>query len=482
MDLRDIIGSYPILEIKGPRDINISKLTHDSRKVNKGDLFIAQRGFTYDGHEFITDAINKGALAIVCEEDFTYEKITKIKVLDSTDALGYFSSRFYKLPWARLGMVGITGTNGKTSIAHYLRYIFGQEKIKTAILGTMGAIINKSQIELINTTPDALLIQEIVNEMVRKKVKYCFMEVSSHALDMKRVKYMDFDMAIFTNLSNEHLDYHKNIDNYFQAKSRLFNKTKKNIINLDDPYGRRLIKEIDGKIPTFTYGLGKKADAYASNISYTNNTSNFTLNILGERAEVKLNALGQFSIYNALAASLCAYLYGIDIKTIKNALKSMETIKGRTEFIPNKSGINIVIDFCHTPDGLREVLLALKKITKGNIIVVFGAGGNRDPDKRPEMGEVVGRLADLAIISSDNPRFENPETIINDIIIGVKKSQADYVKIIDRREAIEYALRLAKTGDTILLAGKGHEEYMVIEDKKYPFSERELVLNILNNE
>lgn len=482
LNLYDILKRYPTIVIKGPVDIEIQGLEHDSRKVTKNSLFVAQKGFTQDGHEFIQEAIDRGAIAVLVEEDVDLdEDVTIIKVRDSLDALGYISGNYHELPWKSMKMIGITGTNGKTSASYYIKSILEANNSKVGILGTIGAIIDNKPIDLANTTPDSLEIQKMLHKMVGANVEYCAMEVSSHALDLKRVKYMDFDIGIFTNLSEDHLDYHISMENYLKAKLKLFNKTKEyNIINIDDPYGKKIREETKDRVPCITFGLESPAMIYARNIKYNVKGSVFRLYTPRGSRDIKLNIPGKFSIYNALAAVACSYALGIELDIIKKGLEEFQGVKGRFEMVDNPKDLNIIIDFAHTPEGLEEVLNAITKFAKGKIIVVFGAGGDRDKSKRPIMGRVVGKYADLAIVTTDNPRFEDPEQIAEDIIIGLREISGKYVKILDRKAAIKHAIVNADPSDIILLAGKGHETNMTVGNKVVSFDEREIVLKIIN--
>ncbi|NLY86477.1 MAG: UDP-N-acetylmuramoyl-L-alanyl-D-glutamate--2,6-diaminopimelate ligase [Tissierellia bacterium] len=483
MELKEIVKDYQYTLLKGSLDIDIRGINNDSRKVKRGELFVAERGFTVDGHDYIGDAIDNGAIAVVIDRDLDVkEDVTVIKVEDSVDALARFSSIFYSKPWNQLELIGITGTNGKTSTTYFIKSILEEYNKKVGIIGTMGAIIGDEKSEIINTTPNALTIHSLLKEMVNKNLDFCIMEVSSHALELKRVNYMDFQIGIFTNLSKDHLDYHETMDKYFHSKVKLFNKTRKyNIVNIDDNYGRKIIDIIGEKVPLLTYGIMNKGDIFASNIEFSLTKVKFNLHTPEGKIDIKLNIPGEFSVYNSLAAASCAYAYGIDLSTIKRGLESIEGIKGRFEVVPTNTDYTVIIDFAHTADGLENVLKVLKEFAEGRILVVFGAGGNRDRTKRPEMGETVGKYADLSIVTSDNPRFEDPETIIDDILVGTRKVGGEYVKIIDREEAIKYALDIAKAKDIILLAGKGHETYTIINGKTIPFDERQIVLDYLNN-
>ncbi|NLK43176.1 MAG: UDP-N-acetylmuramoyl-L-alanyl-D-glutamate--2,6-diaminopimelate ligase [Tissierellia bacterium] len=484
MKLIEIVNDYQYILQKGSLDIEITDIKNDSRKVKKGDLFIAERGFTVDGHDFIENAIKNGAVGVVIDRELEInEDVTVIQVKDSVDALARFSSIFNNKPWEQLELIGITGTNGKTSTTYFIKSIFEEYNKKVGIIGTIGAIIGDEKSDISNTTPNALTIHNLLKEMVEKKLDTCIMEVSSHALELKRVNYMDFHVGIFTNLSKDHLDYHETMEKYFQSKLKLFNKTKSYIIiNIDDEYGREIIDLIGESVPLLTYGIKNKGDIFATDIAFSLSKVSFNLNTPKGNIDIELNIPGEFSIYNSLAAAACAYAYGIDLITIKKGLESLEGIKGRFEVVPTNTDYTVIIDFAHTADGLEKVLKVIKEFAEGRIIVVFGAGGNRDRTKRPEMGETVGKYADLSIVTSDNPRFEEPETIIDDVLVGTRKIGGEYVKIIDREEAIKYALDNARPKDIILLAGKGHETYTIINGKTIPFDERQIVLDYLDNE
>lgn len=481
MILKDLIGEYPIKNCMGQMDIDITGINHDSRKITTGNIFIALKGFTVDGHKYIKDAIRNGAKVILIEDDIELEEeVTIIKVEDTIDALGFLSKRYYYKTNKYLKIIAITGTNGKTSTSYFLKSILEKHNKRTALLGTTGVIMGDINLKLLNTTPDALVIQENLNSMVENNMEYCVMEVSSHALDLKRVDYIDFHRAIFTNLTPEHLDYHKTMELYFNSKEKLFYNTKEShIINIDDEYGVRLWNTFLDKIRIVTYGIKEKANVYATNAEYFIEGTNFILNTPLDKIEVHLNTPGEFNIYNALAAAACAYSQSIPIHDIKAGLESVLNIRGRFEIIPTNSDFTIIIDFAHTADGLEKVLKTIKQLSTGRIIVVFGAGGNRDQGKRPEMGEIVGTYSDIAILTSDNPRLEEPFKIIKDIEIGIKRTNTEYIIIVNRKKAIEYALKIARAKDIILLAGKGHETYTIIGDKIYDLDERQLIKDII---
>lgn len=481
MILMELLGSYSLIRTVGNLDIEITGINHDSRRIKKDNLFIAKIGYNHDGHKYIVESIKNGASCILLEKHSDIlPEITYIWVQDTTDAIAYLASRFYDNPSNKLTSIGITGTNGKTSTSYFIKSILTANNIKAGVLGTTGGIINDELIKLDNTTPDPLILHNSLYKMVNADIKACVMEVSSHALALKRVEYMDFDIGIFTNLTKDHLDYHQTMENYFNSKLKLFYKTTKyNIINIDDYYGKEIIKHLKNNI--LTYGIENKADVYASNIEYYIDTTKFSLNFEANNIDVLLNIPGRFSVYNALAAASCAIAMNIKLDIIKMGLEAVLGIRGRFEVVPTNKDFTVIIDFAHTADGLEKVLTVLDQFTEGRKIVVFGAGGDRDKSKRPEMGEVVGLHADIAIVTSDNPRNEDPLLIIEDVLVGVRNTDIEYSVFLDRREAIEYALKIALPKDIILLAGKGHETYYAIGDKIYPFDERQIVLDYLKD-
>lgn len=486
MKLSEIIMGFDYNILKGSIDIDITKIEHDSRKVSKGDMFIAIKGFSVDGHNFIDEAINRGANCVVVEKEVETIKdanVTCIKVENTLLALAKYSSNFYGKPSEKLSLIGVTGTNGKTSITYLIKRIFEEDGKNIALIGTLGSIINGERIENNNTTPESLVIQKHLRKMLDNGNKYCVMEVSSHALDLHRVDYVRFQVGIFTNLTEDHLDYHKTMENYYKSKLKLFNMTTKyNVINCDDIYGERMLKDINNNVPILTYGINKKCDIYATDINYHTDGVDFKLNTPKGIIPINMKLLGLFNVYNALAAASCAIAYNISLPVIKRGIESITGVRGRFEVIHVKSkDIDVIIDYAHTPDGLEKVLTTIDQFAQGRKIVVFGAGGNRDREKRPIMGEIAAKHADICVVTSDNPRYEDPDKIIQDILVGVRRGKAKYVAITDRKEAIKYAIDIAKPKDTILLAGKGHEAYIIIKDKVIPFDEKKIVMEMIGN-
>lgn len=484
MILKEVLNGLEIEEIKGSLEKEISGVAFDSRVVSNDYLFVAIKGFKSDGHDYIEQVINKGATAIIVENDVKVkEDITIIKLKDSRASLSKVSANFYGNPSKYMDMIGITGTNGKTTITYLIKSIFEKSSKRTGIIGTIGNIIDGELIKTENTTPESTIIQKSLRDMVDANVDSCVMEVSSHSLDLKRVEDCNFDVGVFTNLSRDHLDYHETLENYFEAKLKLFFMTKRaNIINNDDSYGAEIVNRIANlNTPTITYGIEKKSDIFATNIDYHLEGVKFTLNTPKGKIDIHLNIPGEFSVYNALAAASCGYVYDISLEDIRDGLEMVEGVKGRFEIVPTNRDFTVIIDFAHTPDGLEKVLTTIEQFAEGRVVTLFGAGGNRDRTKRPIMGETVAKHADFLIVTSDNPRNEDPEKIIEDIIEGVEKVSKNYISIVDRREAIRYAIENAKPKDIILLAGKGHETYTIIKDEVLPFDERQIVLNILKD-
>jgi len=484
MILKEVLNGIEVEKIEGSLEKEISGIAFDSRVISNDYLFVAIKGFKSDGHDYIEEAIKKGATAIIVENDVETEgDITIIKLKDSRASLSKVSANFYGNPSKHLDMIGITGTNGKTTITYLIKSIFEKSNNKMGIIGTIGNIIDGELIKTENTTPESTIIQKSLRDMVKANIDSCVMEVSSHSLDLKRVEDCNFDVGIFTNLSREHLDYHETLENYFETKLKLFYMTEKaNIINIDDSYGSEIVKRISHlNTSTITYGIVKKSDIFATNIDYHLEGVNFTLNTPKGTVDIHLNIPGEFSVYNALAAASCGYVYDISLEDIRDGLEMVKGVKGRFEIVPTNRDFTVIIDFAHTPDGLEKVLTAIEQFAEGRVVALFGAGGNRDRTKRPVMGETVAKHADFLIVTSDNPRNEDPAKIIEDVVQGVEKVSSDYISIVDRKEAIRYAIENAKPKDIILLAGKGHETYTIIKDQVLPFDERQIVLDILKD-
>lgn len=453
-------------------DVEINGISYDSRKVKPGDVFVAITGFATDGHKYIKNAVQSGAVCVVCERAPKDSDIPYVIVENSRVALAEMSKNFYNDPTSRLKLIGVTGTNGKTTVTHLVKAILEANGEKVGLIGTNKNMIGDISFRAERTTPEALELMEMFDEMVKAGCTYAVMEVSSHSLELHRVDGCRYEAGAFTNLTQDHLDFHETMENYFLAKKKLFDMCKFGVINCDDEYGQRIIDNC--KCDFVSYGI-QGGDLVAQNIEYSSNGISFDCG--GNR--FSLSIPGRFSVYNALTAIGICKKCGVSDEVIASALKSTAGIKGRSEVVDCGRDFTLLIDYAHTPDGLSNILNSVRGFAKGRIVVLFGCGGDRDSTKRPKMGKVAGRLADFCIITSDNPRSEEPDAIIRDILGGMDDAMAEYVVIENRRDAIEYAITHAKTDDVIVLAGKGHEDYQILKDKTIHFDEREIVQEIL---
>ena len=476
--LKEILNNISIVELSGSTSVEISNIQFDSRKVTKGSLFVAQKGSAYDGHLFIEKAIELGAGAIMVQEIEHYPiDITVIKVLDTHLALGLAAANFYDHPSKKMKMVGVTGTNGKTTIATLGFNLFRTLGYNTGLLSTVVNMINEEEIPSTHTTPDAVSLNELLAKMVSEGCTHCFMEVSSHAIHQHRIAGLDFDVAAFTNITHDHLDYHGTFAEYIKAKKMFFDALSKEavaIVNGDDKNGLVMLQNTKAKKQT--YGLKTMSDYKGKVIS--NSFAGLEMNINGKEAWFKL--VGDFNAYNLL----CIYGIGLaleeDIDELLIAMSTLETAKGRFQSAISNSGIISVVDYAHTPDALENVLQTIGSLREkaGKIITVVGCGGNRDNAKRPIMAQIATKFSDQVILTSDNPRNEKPEDILDQMYAGVSISfQRKVLRMTDRREAIKLAITLANSGDIILVAGKGHEDYQEIEGIKHHFSDFEELEN-----
>ncbi|MBR5468292.1 MAG: UDP-N-acetylmuramoyl-L-alanyl-D-glutamate--2,6-diaminopimelate ligase [Firmicutes bacterium] len=474
MKLKDILKGIDYTILQGSDDIEIANVQYDSRKISKDSLFVCITGFKTDGHKYIASAAEKGSAAFSVEKDVEMiEGLTYVKVENNREALAKMASNVYYAPSAKMNLVGVTGTNGKTSTTYIIKSVLDRLGHKVGVIGTIENRIGDKVIHADRTTPESLELQELFNEMYEEKVTDVCMEVSSHSLDLHRVDCCDFDIAIFTNLTQDHLDYHITMENYRNAKGILFERCLKNVINIDDAAGEYMKSVSKGEV--LTTGIENDADLKAEDIDITADGVTFTLRYKGEKYPVSLNIPGKFSIYNALGSIGACLFMGIDMETIIAGLKDIQGVRGRFQSIKGKNGVSAVVDYAHTPDGLENILNTAKEFVKGRIITVFGCGGDRDRTKRPIMGEIAGNLSDYCIITSDNPRTEDPERILDDIEPGTAKTGCEYIKIIDRREAIFYAVKIAKENDLVVVAGKGHEDYQIFADRTIHFDDKEVV-------
>jgi len=479
--LSDIIRDIEVTQVKGFADCMLADIAFDSRKVRAGTLFVAVRGTQTDGHKYIQGAIESGAVAIVCEQlplDIP-EDVTFVLVKDSSKALGILSSAFYGHPSLRLKLVGVTGTNGKTTTVTVLHSLFMALGHKSGCFTTFRNYIGEKPVESTHTTPDPVQINRIMKDMADSGCQYVFMEVSSHALVQERIAGLHFDGAIFSNITHDHLDYHKTFEEYVKAKKLFFDNLSPEsfaLINADDRNGRTMIQNTRARISY--YGIRSMAEFKGRIIE--SHLDGMLLNI--DNTEIWTKFIGEFNAYNLLAVYSCARLLKMGKEEILKKLSSLDTVEGRFQYIQSTTGITAIIDYAHTPDAIKNVLKTISQIRKGNeqLITILGAGGNRDKTKRPLMAQVAADMSDKIILTSDNPRNENPADIINDMKAGLNNQQLKRTLIQpDRSEAIKTACMMAQPGDILLIAGKGHETYQEIQGIKYHFSDYEVVSSIL---
>ncbi|HAT4328724.1 TPA: UDP-N-acetylmuramoyl-L-alanyl-D-glutamate--2,6-diaminopimelate ligase [Clostridium perfringens] len=481
MILKSLLKGLDYEVIKGNEESKVQNIRYDNRKIEQGDAFVCVKGFKVDGHSFIGDAIKKGAKALIVQEDVSVqEDITIIKVRDTRKALAIMSSNYFGNPKDKLKIIGITGTNGKTTSAFIIKSILEKAGFMTGLIGTIANYIGNKKVDAVRTTPESYELHELFKNMVDAGVEYCVMEVSSHSLELDRVYGIQFEEGIFTNLTRDHLDFHKTFENYYNAKFKLFERSNHSIINLDDPYGANIVKDIEErgvKTKVSTFSIEKESDFKAFEIKSHSNGSEFKGN-LESIEEFSINIPGEYNIYNSLGCIICAYNLNIPMDKIKEGLSDV-VIPGRCELVAKEKNLpySIIIDYAHTPDGLENILSTVKAFTKNRMISVFGCGGDRDKVKRPQMGKIGCELSDIAIITSDNPRSEEPMDIINDIVKPLNYD--NFVIEVNRKEAIRKAMNMALEGDVIVIAGKGHETYQILKDETIHFDEREVVYDIL---
>ena len=479
MLLRHLVQDLPAATIEGPLDREVTGITYDSRRVTPGMVFVAIPGQHADGHEFISRAIDRGATAVICERNgMVPQRATKIKVADVREAMARAAASFYQNPSANLKVIGVTGTNGKTTVAFMIKAILEAAGIKTGLMGTVRYEIGDRVIPAHRTTPESVEVQEMMAQMLRAGCQACVMEVSSHALEQKRVWGVQFDVGIFTNLTRDHLDYHNTMENYFTAKTKLFTAleagTKRGavVINIDDSFGARLAVKTKAEIH-MTYGLEKAATLRATQIQLSKNGSRFVIETPERKFACRLPLIGRHNIYNALAAVGAGLALKVDVLAIQSALNAMPPVPGRLEAVSKRQPFGVFVDYAHTDDALKNVLTTLREITRGRVLLVFGCGGSRDPGKRAKMGRIAAELADFTLITSDNPRKESPARIAEQIEEGYRSKRIEgYGVELDRRRAIQQIIGLAKPGDAVLIAGKGHETYQEFEDTVVPFDDR----------
>ena len=474
MKLKELIKDIHVLECTADPELEIGRIHYDSRKVTEGSLFVAVTGFASDGNRFIPMALSKGAAAVVTarkpEGDVPYVLVESDRM-----ALALLGCNFFSHPAKSMTMIGVTGTNGKTSTTLLLKQVLEKTLgAKVGLIGTMANMIGEEVIPTERTTPESFDLQALFARMRSAGCSHVVMEVSSHAVTLERIGGTHFDIAAFTNLTEDHLDFHKTMDAYCDAKADLFRRCDKAVINTDDSYASRILAA--AACPVLTTAVAGQGNLRAENLELLSEGISFTAICGEETAQVHLPIPGKFTVYNALTVMGIAKQLGISLADCAEALKTAAGVKGRVEVVPTPGmPYSVLIDYAHTPDGLENVLSSVKDFCKGRVIGVFGCGGDRDPMKRPIMGQIGVKLSDIAIITSDNPRTEEPMAIIEDILKGVKQEYGEYIVMEDRRAAIRYAMDIAEKDDIIVLAGKGHETYQEIQGKKYHLDEREEV-------
>ena len=474
MKLRELLKDIPVLECTADSNQEIENVYYDSRKVTEGSLFVAVSGFTADGNRFIPMALSKGAVAVVTAKKPEGE-VPYVLVESDRMALALLGCNFYGHPAKAMTMIGVTGTNGKTSTTLLLKQVLEKTMgAKVGLIGTMANMVGDEVIPTERTTPESFELQGLFARMRDAGCTHVVMEVSSHAVTLERIGGTHFDIAAFTNLTEDHLDFHKTMDAYCEAKADLFRRCDKAVVNVDDGYAPRILEA--AACPVLTTSVVSETGLHAKDLELLSERIRFTAICDGETAQVTLPIPGKFTVYNALTVMGIAKALGITLADCAEALKTAQGVKGRVEVVPTPGmPYSVLIDYAHTPDGLENVLSSVKDFCKGRVIGVFGCGGDRDPMKRPIMGQIGVKLSDFAIITSDNPRTEDPMAIIEDILKGVKQEYGEYIVMEDRRAAIRYAMDIAKKDDIIVLAGKGHETYQEIHGHKYHLDEREEV-------
>ncbi len=501
MRLKEFLMLADVEEVKGDWDHEISGLAYDSRKVGAGQVFFATPGEKADGHDFITEAIKRGAATIVCaRETAGAPGVAFVRVKDVRRVMGQWSAHFYHRPSQKLKLVGVTGTNGKTTVTYLVESMLQAAGIEPGVIGTINYRYRGEEVPSHHTTPESLDLQDLLNKMTRAGVKAVTMEVSSHALVQERVRGLDFDVGVFTNLSRDHLDYHRDMDDYFLAKSKLFTdylkasakRNKAAVIYADDPRGRQLLPMLGGlDLEVWSYGEGRQWDIHPLNVARDVTGLRGTIRAKDRTIEFASPLIGAANLQNIMAAAGIGLALGLGTDAVAQGIAQLRAVPGRLEKVANDLGITILVDYAHTPDALEKVLGAVRPVTQGRLITVFGCGGDRDRGKRPLMGEIAARLSDVVVVTSDNPRTEEPLSILAEIETGVRRTalkqfrvseletrdaklETGYCVEADRRAAIRIALRSASPGDAVLIAGKGHEDYQILGATKIHFDDREV--------
>lgn len=478
MKLRELIKNLSIIEMNADAELEISGVSYDSRKTEKGDMFVAIRGFEADGHKFIPKAVENGAAVILCEEKPSCD-IPYVLVSDSRYGLAIVSRDFFGDPASEMTMIGITGTSGKTSSSYLIKHMLESKlDAKVGLIGTNGNMIGDEFLHTEHTTPESYELHKLFRHMADSGCTHVVMEVSSHSLTLERVAGIHFDVALYTNLSQDHLDFHGTMEEYAAAKRKLFSMCSLGCFNLDDAWADFMRDGASCRTMTFSTEKNE-ADLVAKDIRLTADGVRFA-SVSGDEISItKLGIPGMFSVYNALGTMSVGLALGLSLADCSDAMSSAKGVKGRLEIVPTGRDFSVVIDYSHKPDALEKILKTLKPVTRGRLIALFGCGGDRDKLKRPIMGRIAADNADLVVVTSDNPRTEDPDEIIREIVAGMKDKRTPTKVICDRREAIAWAIDNAAPGDVLLLAGKGHEDYQVVGHEKHHMDEREIVSDCL---
>lgn len=479
MKLRKLLKDIPVDAVKGSKEVEITGICANSKTVSPGNLFIAKRGLTTSGAQYIADAAAAGAVAVLTDiYDPFLNDVVQIIHPDVASIESLIASEYYRHPSKEMAVIGITGTNGKTTTAYLVKHLMDGAGKPCGLIGTIEWIVGKNVLPSTHTTPDATTNQKLLHEMAAGGCREAVMEVSSHALDQGRVRGIDFDIALLTNLTREHLDYHKTMEDYAAAKALLFSSldvSKCAIINVDSDWAKKLIQDCRAKV--LSYGIENNADVRATEISFSAEGTRFRVHFKGEWFVFSTKLIGRFNVYNCLGAIAVGIAQNIPVPQIVSLLGSFSAVPGRLEKVPNSRGLNIFVDYAHTDAGLQNVLETLMEIKKGRLITVFGCGGNRDQSKRPQMARASERLSDFTIVTTDNPRNEDPESIIKHIVSGFQGPK-NYSVEVDRQAAIEKAIKMASSDDIVLIAGKGHETTQIFAHQTIPFDDRAVASDI----
>jgi len=504
MELRALLSHVPHTWLRGDPTLEIKGIAYDSREVRPGDVFVCWRGLRFDGHAFAHDAVQRGAVAVVAERPIdglpsagdaepgagggvargraARESVVQVVVPDGREALARMAAAFYGFPSRRLRVIGVTGTNGKTTTTHLIKAVLEEAGHKVGLIGTIRHLVGDEVLEAQRTTPESLDLQRLLFQMAERGVAYAVMEVSSHALVLRRTVDVEYDVAVFTNATRDHLDFHASFNEYVAAKAMLFaaldpagtKPRKAAVINMDDPSAPAMADRC--RVPVIGYGVGSRTDVYALDAIVRPTGVSYDAHTPAGRLPLRLQLTGRFNVYNSLAAVAVGWLEGVPLPVIGRALEKVPGVPGRLERVDGGQEFTVLVDYAHTPDSLENVLRTCRGFAAGRVIVVFGCGGDRDPGKRPLMGQIAARLADVVIITSDNPRSEDPETICRQVeegLLAAGRPAGGYHVIVERRDAIRAAIQLARPGDIVLIAGKGHETYQIFRDRTVHFDDRE---------